>query len=252
MPESQESRGESSPPKKRPASQPPKGRASKEKKKTGLGSLKRRDILVLGAFWVTAACVMVLLVGFFILRQSELSRQPQVPAPTRPLEAGEFTALQLYPLAEETAVDWMDDVQFVSASAVWSNESLIELSQPIDWFQQLSEPVEWVYRFYSPGLQRILFVIVTPDKQIIARPHLDKVRREARIIDTAGWQVDHPIAVGKWLNDGGAAWLGGATNPIVTAQLAMDVNNSVPLWTITALNPDNDQSTSYTVPANQP
>ncbi len=201
---------------------------------------------MLGAFWGSMICVVGLLLAFFVIRQSELSRQ----SVSYELESGEFTALKLYPLAEESALAWVDDAQFVSTSAVWTNDLVIELEQPVDWFKRLEQPVEWVYRFYSPSLQRILFVIVAPDKEVIVRPHLKKVRRELRIIDPANWKMDNPAAVTQWLNSGGAAWLSGTTEPIVSAQLTMNLEKNSPTWIISSLDSETGQSVLYTVEAN--
>ncbi len=212
----------------------------------GFGSLRRRDIIVLGGFWGSIVCVMLIMLTFFILRQSEISK------PVYTIETNQTSALNLYPLAQQAAVEWLGDVQFISTSAVWDGSTLVEVQQPIDWFKQLEQPTEWVYRFYSPSVQRILFVIVTPDQTVIIRPHISKVRRETRVIEPEQWQVDSPKAISFWLNNQGAAWLGQVTTPIISLQLTMDAENQTPIWTITGLNPDNGQSVFYTVKANRP
>lgn len=198
-------------------------------------SLRRRDILILGTFWGSTVCVVGIMLIFFMLRSSELSR------PTYQLNAGEITARSLYPVAEEAALAWESDVQFVSASATWNHASIAELEQP----------VEWLYRFYSPSLQRILFVIVTPEQEVIVRPHLDKVRRELRIVDPNSWQTDSPAAITAWLNHGGGTWLQQTVDHIVSAQLTMDLEENSPTWTISGLNPETGQSILYTIQATE-
>jgi hypothetical protein len=162
--------------------------------------------------------------------------------PVYRLQSGEVTALSLYPLAQEAALAWESDVQFVSASTTWNHASIAELEQP----------VEWIYRFYSPGLKRILFVIVTPEQVVIVRPHLAKVRRELRIVEPDRWQMDSPEAITNWLNNGGGEWLQQATDRIVSAQLTQDLKTNSPAWTISGLNPETGQSVVYTVKAIQP
>jgi len=198
-----------------------------------LKSLKRRDIIILVTFWISTACVIGLLLLFFMLRYSEWSR------PVYNLKAAEVTALSLFPAAQEAAQKWEGDVQFVSASATWNHASI----------SQFEQPVEWIYRFYSPGLRRILFVIVTPEQQVIAHPHLARVRREVRLVDPARWQVDNAAAVSAWLNNGGAEWLQMSADRIVSAQLTQDLRTNQPVWTISGLNPETGESVVFTVPA---
>lgn len=199
-------------------------------------SLKRRDLLILGSFWMTTACTVGLMLAFFMLRTSELSQ------PTYQLNAGEITAQSLFPDAQAAALAWESDVQFVSASATWSHASLTELEQP----------VEWIYRFYSPALQRLLFVIVTPEREVIVRPHLERTRRELRIVNPDEWRLDSPAAITAWLNHGGGEWLKFSADRIVSAQLTQNLETNGPVWTISGLNPETGESVVYTVEAGQP
>jgi hypothetical protein len=203
-----------------------------------LKSLRRRDILILGAFWISTACVVGLLLLFFMLRAPTTEQ----PGPTIELPSGDVTAKNLYNLAQDAAQSWAEDVQFVSVSATWNHASVAQLEQP----------VEWVYRFYSPGLQRILFVIVTPEQEVVVRPHLAKIRRELRIVGSDNWQVDSPAAVSAWLNNGGLEWLQQAADRVVSAQLTQDLESNSPVWTISGLNPETGESVVFTLDAAQP
>ncbi|MBN1994738.1 MAG: hypothetical protein JW953_18725 [Anaerolineae bacterium] len=208
----------------------------KKKRKTGpfvFQSLKRRDILILVTFWLTSICVVALVLGFFMLRMSDLSR------PVYKITPGEVTARSLYPLAEAAARAWESDVQFVNASATWNHASMAALEQP----------VEWVYRFYSPGLQRILFVIVTPEQEVMVRPHLEKNRRETRLVNLDSWRMDSPAAITEWLNHGGGRWLQESLNPVVSAQLSYSTAENALVWTISGLNVETGQSIDYVVKA---
>jgi hypothetical protein len=199
-------------------------------------SLKRRDYLILATFWLASACVVGLILIFFALGTSGESQAVYELTP------GEITALTLYPLAEAAALAWEEDVLFISASTSWNHASMAVLEQP----------VEWVYRFYSPGLQRILFVIVTPEQEIIVQPHLRKIRRELQVIDPAEWQMDSPEAITAWLNSGGGRWLQQAPNPVISAQLTFDLDENVPVWTISGLDVETGQSINYTLKATSP
>ena len=203
-----------------------------------LKSLRRRDILILGAFWISTACVVGLLLLFFMLRAPTAEQ----PGPTIELPSGDVTAKNLYNLAQAAAQVWAEDVRFVSVSATWNHASVAQLEQP----------VEWVYRFYSPGLQRILFVIVTPEQEVVVRPHLAKIRRELRIVDSDNWQVDSPAAVSAWLNNGGLEWLQQAADRVVSAQLTQDLESNSPVWTISGLNPETGESVVFTLDAARP
>jgi hypothetical protein len=198
-----------------------------------VGSLKRRDFLVLATFWGASACIVGFVLVLFMLRPAQSSQ------PVYQITPGEITALTLYPLAEEAAQGWESDVQLISASTTWNHASMATLEQP----------VEWLYRFYSPGLQRILFVIVTPEQEVIVRPHLNRSRRELRIVDPNNWQMDSPTAITVWLNNGGGDWLLQAPNPIVSAQLAFNSTKNSPMWTISGLDMETGQSVRYTLEA---
>ena len=196
-------------------------------------SLKRRDLIILLVFWLTAACTIGIMVFFFFLRPSGST------APVYEVASGEATALTLYPVAEQAARDWEEDTQFVSASASWNEATIADFEQS----------TEWVYRFYSPGQQRLLFVIVTPDKTVITRSHLRKTRRELRIINPEAWTVDSNQAITDWLNSGGGTWVQQASNRIVSIQLVFDDQVDSPIWIISALNPDTGQSATYEIRA---
>ena len=199
-------------------------------------SLKRRDVLILATFWLTAACTAGLILTFFILGSRNTSRLPSYEL-TVP---GQVTARTLYPIAEEAALAWEQDTRFVSASATWNNASIAEFEQPVDW----------VYRFYSPGQKRILFVIITAEQKVIVQPHIVPVRRELRLIDPETWQVDSPDALVGWLNNGGGPWLQQASSRVVSAQLAFDIAENRPRWAISALNPETGQTFRYVLMAN--
>jgi len=203
-------------------------------------SLRRRDILILVTFWTCAVCTVGIILFFFWLRSSEASR---ASGPGYILNPSQITARSLFPLAQEAALAWEDDVQFVSASTTWNQPALTDLEQPVDW----------VYRFYSPEQQRFLFVIVTPDQVVIVRPHLAKTRRELRLIDPERWTVDSPIIIANWLNQGGGGlWLDQTTQKIVSAQLTFNISENKPVWVISGSNPETGQSIRYTRPATSP
>jgi len=208
-------------------------REQRKTKPSVFQSLKRRDILILVVFWLTSACVVGLILIFFVLRSSDISN------PVIELDEGEVTAKKLYPVAEEAARAWESDVQFISASASWDHASLATLAAPVDW----------VYNFYSPGLQRILFVIVTPEQKIIVRPHLQKVRREVKIINPEQWAMDSPTALSNWLSNGGNGWLQSALNPTVSAQLTYNPIREELEWTVAGLDLETGQQSNYTAKA---
>ncbi|MDX1522947.1 MAG: hypothetical protein R3264_15065 [Anaerolineae bacterium] len=198
-----------------------------------LKTLKRRDVIILITFWLTAICTVGIVLIFFLIRATQFSE------PVYQLETNDFTALALYPVAQEAAEKWEEDVRFISASATWNNASVAEFEEPIDW----------VYRFYSPSQQRIIFVIVTSDQRAIVQPHLVRVRRELRVIDPDDWNVDSPVAVEAWLNSGGGEWLQQASSRVVSIQLTFNIERDLPVWTISGFNPETGQQTRFSLGA---
>ena len=156
------------------------------------------------------------------------------------IEPSLYSALNNFALAQETAKTWQPDVQFVSAAARWEQPSVGDLTAPIEWF----------YRFYSQEQQRYLFVIVTPDQAVIARPHISRTFRESRVINAELWAVDSPEALTTWLNEGnGGLWLNQSSNVVVSAQLGLDPEIDEPVWVVSVTNPDSGQSDTHAISA---
>lgn len=179
-------------------------------------TLKPRDFFILGIFWIFAAGAVSLMVVLFMLKPVAEHK------PVYQLATGEITARTLFPLAQQAAQAWAGDVLFVSASATWEQSSVATLAQPVDW----------VYRFYSPGQQRMILVLVSPAKQVVVQPHLAKVKHEQRLVVPQAWQVDSPAALQVWLNQEGWGWLEQHPEATVSVKLTQDLTTQSPVWLI--------------------
>ena len=202
--------------------------------------LRYRHIAALIIFWGVTLAVVGYLFGSSLLRSSAAGDVKRKAITI--VEAAPVTALSHFSLAQETALAWEEDVELVSASAKWDRPSLDKFEQPVEWF----------YRFYSPRLQHFLFVIVTADQAVVARPHLTKIRQEVRRIDWAAWTVDSPTALTTWFNDGGGRmWLRQSDPGTISVQLLFSLSENQPVWVVSGQD-IGGRTMEHTLPATSP
>jgi hypothetical protein len=138
------------------------------------------------------------------------------------VEFVEVTARRFYPAAEALARAWEPDAQLVGANASWSATAV----------NLVGNPTDWSFRFYSPARQRLYLAGVERDGQAIGVPHFRKETSPPRTINPEAWVVDSPQALARWLDNGGAEWLGRNPGADVTIQLSVDTASGGPTWII--------------------
>ncbi len=207
--------------------------------------LNRRDVLLLVAIW---AVVAVLMVGaFLVVRTTQVMPTPAAAAstatptaaPVYTPVAAEQTAKTLYALAEATAWGWRADAQLVSCRGSWEQTAI----------NLVGRPIEWSYRFYSPGSERLYFVLVSPAGQLQAIQHVRQISQSPPLVPLEGWQLDSPAALANWLNAGGGPFLGSHPGSTVTAQLSTRSYAAEPEWTVVGYDRNTDETLAVTVDA---
>ena len=208
--------------------------------------LNRRDIALLAAIW---GMVAILLAGALIVL-SVSQAQPSLPAvagpaatPTLPAiytpAQVEQTARRQYEQAAAFALGWRADAQLLSCRASWEQTAI----------NLVGRPVAWNFRFYSPGSQRLYFVVVEPGGAVRAIQHVRPISQPPPAVSLADWQLDSPAALANWLNSGGGAFLGQHAGGTVIAQLSVRAHGQPPQWTVAGYAPDTDETFAVTVDA---
>lgn len=209
--------------------------------------MKRRDIFILILVWSTAG-LLVLIAIFLYLAQTQRTQEGPAPVealavPTLPADYqvnyNEYTALNLYPLAEAAARQWQTDVQLVSVEATWNTTAI----------DKVGNPTPWTFRFYSPSAERTYFVIALPDGRINARQHFLPEPDSPPLVPVPRWTVDSNQAISVWLNAGGGRFLGENPGMEVSAILRYQDAVGTPLWEVNGLTQDHQIPVVVTVDA---
>ena len=156
---------------------------------------------------------VVILVAFFIVGRV-LSRPtqegldlPGLPGKTYSLPGVPFAAKAFFPRAQQAALSWQGDAQFVSATASW----------PFVRLDNLSMPVEWVFQFFSSATQKMFIVSVDEKTVTPMRSSLTPYPLPTASVDM--WKVDSYEAINAWLNHGGGDFLDAHPAVDVSARL---------------------------------
>ena len=138
-----------------------------------------------------------------------------------PVFAGQ-TAQIAYVAAQRTAVSWQSDAVLLNATATWPQGATeAELRQG---------KTAWGFTFYSPtAAGTALISVVDNEANLImegALPGADQ------LLDTSGWKLDSSDAVGRLMEEGGAAFINEEGITALTMSLMMDEGNGRILWHI--------------------
>lgn len=188
-------------------------------------NLRRRDILLIGGFWLVG-CALLATVFYFGVWQSQpesTERLPLRPQATFTVVYNEVTAKNWQDEAYEYATSrWRDDAELMAITSTWTQTELHAVGQP----------TAWTYRFYSPGAKRMFFVTITPDGEVIGTLHTERPYKTPAFIAPNTWQIDSPQAISAWLNFGGSTMLAAMPGIQVVAQLQVKQSESPPIWIV--------------------
>lgn len=188
-------------------------------------NLRRRDIVLIGSFWLIGCALLGLVLYFGVLQNQSLSVTGSAlrPQATITVVYNEITAQSSQKIAVDHAkTNWQEDAQLMAVTSTWERTEL----------QGVGQPSPWTYRFYSPSARRMLFVTVTPQGEIIGTLHTERLIKKPQFIPLEAWQVDSPEAISAWLNYGGAPMLAAMPGIQVVAQLQVSNDESPLTWTI--------------------
>lgn len=187
--------------------------------------LKRRDLILIGSFWLVGCALMLAVIYFGVLQG-----QPQTgaahalrPQATFTVVYNQVTARKFQEMATERArTIWRDDAQLMAVMSTWENTEL----------NQVGQPSSWTYRFYSPGARRMFFVTVTEAGELIGTLHGEYMYNQPQTVSPEAWVMDSPEAISSWLNYGGATMLAAMPGIQVVAQLQVRNEDSPLTWTV--------------------
>jgi hypothetical protein len=194
--------------------------------------IKRRDILILIGVWSAGCVIVTALLSFFYANVVvEASDRPKPVATfVIPFEEGNL-AQTVYPPALEEAQNWQSDAEMVAVSTRWSKTTVEDLGQA----------GLWDFRFFSAEHQRVFFAVVTPDRQVMGRAHIHKLRYTPNVINQANWLLDSDEAISIWVNQGGGNFLNAFPDNNVEVLLRQTPDREGPVWDIIGTNADQSQ-----------
>ena len=200
---------------------------SKERRAIGI---KRRDLLILGSIWLAGCALVAVLIGIFYANTLTVPASAELPpVPTVSIPFRGDSAKTVYLLALQNAQNWQSDVDLVALSTRWTNSTA----------EKLGQAEIWDFRFYSDKSQRIYFTVVTPDKNVVGRAHINKLRNAPYVVEPSGWVVDSNEAISIWANNGGGAFL--TAFPENSVELLLRQTPAGPAWDILGINADQSQ-----------
>lgn len=188
-------------------------------------NLRRREIILIGGFWLVGCALLAVVVYFGVLRVEPPGSSANAPRPQATITVvyNQVTAQSSQGVAFEQARRlWQEDAQLMAVTSTWEKTALGEVGQP----------TTWTYRFYSPAARRMFFVTITPEGELIGTLHGEHIYNEPPAIPVDQWQMDSPEAISAWLNYGGATMLAAMPGIQVVAQLQVRNKDSPLTWTI--------------------
>ncbi len=192
--------------------------------------IMRRDVLILISVWVSGCVIVAVLLGLFYAN-TVTPKIPEQPTPraTFAIPFTEDSAKTTYLLALQEAQNWQSDVRIVALSTRWSNATV----------QDLGQAGIWDFRFFSTKSSRIFFAVVTPDKEVAGRAHINKLKHAPYLIDPVDWVIDSSEAISIWANNGGGYFLQAYPENRVELLLRQTLNG--PVWDIIGISADQSQ-----------
>ncbi|MCP4363007.1 MAG: PepSY domain-containing protein [Chloroflexi bacterium] len=191
--------------------------------------IRRRDVLILGTVWLLGCGIVAGLLGLFYFNANPVVPEPPGSVATYTIPFTEDSAKTMYLLAQQEAQNWQSDVDLVASSTRWSNASLDDLGQA----------GIWDFRFFSDKSDRIFFTFVTPEKEVISRANINKLRKPPYLINPADWVLDSNEAISIWVNNGGGAFL--EAFPENQVEVLLRQTEPRPVWDIVGISADQSQ-----------
>jgi hypothetical protein len=199
--------------------------------------IRRREILVLTGVWLAGCAIIAFLIGVFYANSSpQPPAQSAEPEATYQVQFSDETAKTAYLQALAAGRDWTDDVELVALSTRWNNATPDTLAQPEGWDVQ----------FYSPRRERLYFVVITPDDNVLGRAHFRKNRQSPLLLDPTAWEIDSDEALSTWLNQGGGPFL--EAYPENQVEILLRQTSAGPVWDV--IGSSTDQSNMFYLPVN--
>ncbi len=158
------------------------------------------------------------------------------PRPTPPWEV--LTAREAYSLAERVGKEWQGDARLSSATAAWSRPTVAELT---------TGRTAWGFSFVSVSARETAIIsVMGDDVQIIQVRQTPQIHE---LLDSTGWQVDSPLAVRTFLEEGGEGFLRDHPDSDVHLRLSTRAEEGTISWLAIGLSADGQSSTFLRIDA---
>ncbi|MEM7030265.1 MAG: hypothetical protein AAF629_11910 [Chloroflexota bacterium] len=205
-------------------------------------NLRRRDLILIGGFWLIGCALLVIVFYFAVQQEPELVTDNVLrPQATFTVVYNQVTARNSQEQALEYAKSrWQEDAQLMAVTSTWSKTEL----------HAVGEPTSWTYRYYSPSTKRMFFVTISPDGNAIGTLHTERPYVTPPFISSEHWQVDSPEAISAWLNFGGSTMIAAMPGIQVVAQLQVKQPDSPPTWIVAGFDRASQNFLSVSIDAN--
>jgi len=189
----------------------------------------KKEWMVIG---VLLLVVVAIYGGLLFLVSGGLRLNRPQPGPTGPTPWYEvLTAREAYPQAEKVAKEWQSDARLSSATAAWSRATVAELT---------TGRTAWGFSFVSPSAGET--AIVTVVGQQVEQVQVQQVSKVPELLDVAGWQVDSPLAVRTFLEQGGEGFLRDHPDSEIHLRLSTRAEEGTIFWLAVGLSADGQSS----------
>jgi hypothetical protein len=138
---------------------------------------------------------------------------------------GAPTALDVYPVAREAALQWADDAQLASAAGAWT--------QPIDMGMLNAGRTSWSFFFYSRSRGEVATVTGMQTGSQLDAEFISAMPypAETTLLSDVGWVFDSGDAVRILLENGGAEFMSGREDQVaINLRLSTAASNGRILW----------------------
>jgi endonuclease/exonuclease/phosphatase (EEP) superfamily protein YafD len=187
--------------------------------------LRRREIILIGSFWLLGCALLAIVVYFGVLQSQAqpLADKDFLPQATYTVVYNQTTAQSAQELAfDQVRKLWQEDAQLMAVRSTWEQTELNAVGQPSPW----------TYRFYSPTARQMFFITITPEGEVLGTLHTEQIFDPPKSIRMEDWVMDSSEALNIWLNYGGATMLAAMPGIQVVAQLKVNSASSPLTWTI--------------------
>ncbi len=172
--------------------------------------------------WAVVGGLMlfVLIIFGILLFQLRVPESPSLSPPPPFLLQEAAQARTVFPIAQQEALSWQQDAQFISAGIVWDDLGP----------GGILKRDRWTFQFVSPSQQQMVIIRVRDNKAQRLRTALLPNRLPALSLDQ--WQVSSTQALQTWWEQGGGNFVQKHPYVSISLKLRLEPGGARPVWVV--------------------